>query len=128
MSTHPRTALDAPHDATPRHTSPHVHPPPQVIPTAELAGAAEASVARWEAVANHPNMVGLREAFVSSDWDGGSPSLFFVHDYHPGAADGAVVTVGGELEVCVLCLIGEEGREHEWGRQARGGLWCGTCQ
>ena len=60
----------------------------QVIPTAELAGAAEASVARWEAVANHPGLVGLREAFVSSDWDGGAPSLFFVHDYHPGAVVG----------------------------------------
>lgn len=57
--------------------------PCQVIPTAELLGAAEAAVGRWEPVANHPNLVGLRDAFVSSDWDG-SPSLFFAHDYHPG--------------------------------------------
>jgi PAB-dependent poly(A)-specific ribonuclease subunit 3 len=56
----------------------------QVIPTAELLSSAEAAVARWEPVANHPNLVGLRDAFVSADWDG-SPSLFFAHDYHPGA-------------------------------------------
>ena len=59
----------------------------QVIPTAELLGAAEACVARWEGVSNHPNLVGLREAFVSAEWDG-SPSLFFAHDYHPGACGG----------------------------------------
>lgn len=29
----------------------------QVIPTAELLSSAEAAVARWEAVANHPNLV-----------------------------------------------------------------------
>ncbi|PRW58104.1 PAB-dependent poly(A)-specific ribonuclease subunit 3 [Chlorella sorokiniana] len=56
----------------------------QVIPTAELLSSAEAAVARWEPVANHPNLVGLRDAFVSADWDG-SPSLFFAHDYHPGS-------------------------------------------
>lgn len=56
----------------------------QVIPTAELLASAEVAVGRWEAVANHPNLVGLRDAFVSSEWDG-SPSLFFAHDYHPGA-------------------------------------------
>ncbi|PSC73700.1 PAB-dependent poly(A)-specific ribonuclease subunit 3 [Micractinium conductrix] len=58
--------------------------PRQVIPTAELLGAAEAAVARWEAASNHPNVAGLREAFVSDEWDG-SPALFFAHDYHPGA-------------------------------------------
>ncbi|KAI3433530.1 hypothetical protein D9Q98_003340 [Chlorella vulgaris] len=55
----------------------------QVIPTAELLAAAEACVARWEGCANHPNLVGLREALVSNEW--GSPSLVFAHDYHPGA-------------------------------------------
>lgn len=59
----------------------------QVIPTAELVGAAEEAVARWEPLAGHPNLVGLREAFASDEWDG-SPSLFFVHDYHPGPSRG----------------------------------------
>lgn len=120
------------------------HPFVQVIPTAELLSSAEAAVARWEPVANHPNLVrprgarginrsskgaenavfevlglhtvlqaccgsrtmptalslplpllpmqvGLRDAFVSADWDG-SPSLYFAHDYHPGA--GGVLQAG----------------------------------
>lgn len=41
-------------------------------------------MAKWEPVSNHPNVTGLREAFVSSEWEG-SPSLYFSHDYHPAA-------------------------------------------
>lgn len=69
----------------------------QVIPTAELVGAAEEAVARWEPLAGHPNLVGLREAFASDEWDS-SPSLFFVHDYHPGVcgacAEGGLLAAG----------------------------------
>ncbi|GAB4817655.1 hypothetical protein N2152v2_004701 [Parachlorella kessleri] len=58
--------------------------PRQVIPTAELLAAAEESVERWGPVANHPNLVGLREAFISNELDA-TPALFFSHDYHPGS-------------------------------------------
>jgi hypothetical protein len=30
-------------------------------------------------------MIGLRAAFVSSDMEGATASLFFAHDYHPGS-------------------------------------------
>jgi PAB-dependent poly(A)-specific ribonuclease subunit 3 len=56
----------------------------QVIPTAELLGAAEAAVARWEACAHHPGLAVPRDALVSEEWDG-TPSLLMAHDYHPGA-------------------------------------------
>ncbi len=39
---------------------------------------------RWGAVSNHPHLVGLREAFISTEMDS-TPALFFSHDYHPGA-------------------------------------------
>ena len=55
-----------------------------VLPTAELLGAADAAVERWVPVSNHPNIVGLREVFVSDEIDD-SPALFLSHDYYPGA-------------------------------------------
>ena len=64
----------------------HTLPPlPQVIPTSELLARARAAVDTWAPVSNHPSMVGLRAAFVSSEMDGGNPALFFAHDYHPGS-------------------------------------------
>lgn len=56
----------------------------QVLPTAELLAAADAAVERWGPVSNHPNIVGLREAFVSDEIDD-SPALFLSYDYYPGA-------------------------------------------
>lgn len=56
----------------------------QVVPTAELLSAAEGTVQRWLSVANHPNVVGLREVFVSDEVDG-TPALFFSYDFYPGA-------------------------------------------
>lgn len=53
---------------------------------------------RWESVGNHPNLVGLREAFASDEWDG-SASLLFVHDYHPGRWwDGGLYRVADGME------------------------------
>ncbi len=48
-----------------------------------------------------PMQVGLRDAFVSADWDG-SPSLFFAHDYHPGAV-GAWLMAQAEERACCAC-------------------------
>jgi len=56
----------------------------QVIPTSELLTQARQAVEAWTPVTNHPHLVGLRSAFVSSELDS-SNSMFFVHDYHPGA-------------------------------------------
>lgn len=55
----------------------------QVIPSADLLSHARSAVEAWSPVSNHPNIAGLRAAFVSSEMDGGS-ALFFVHDYQPG--------------------------------------------
>ena len=57
----------------------------QVIPTADLLGQARAAVEAWAGVSNHPHLVGLRAAFVSAELEGSS-SLFFAHDYYPGAS------------------------------------------
>lgn len=56
----------------------------QAVPTADLLASAEATVERWALVANHPNVIGLREAFVSDEIDATS-SLYFSYDFHPGA-------------------------------------------
>lgn len=55
-----------------------------IVPTADLLESAEETVARWSQVANHPNIVGLREVFVSDEVDA-TPSLFFSYDFHAGA-------------------------------------------
>lgn len=52
-----------------------------------------------------PWQVGLRDAFVSADWDG-SPSLFFAHDYHPGAAQPLWRSLfGGLIIACFRCPV-----------------------
>lgn len=56
----------------------------QVVPSTELLAAARAAVDSWAPVSNHPHLVGLRSAFVSSDMEGGG-AMFFVHDYYPSA-------------------------------------------
>eukprot|EP00803_Ostreobium_quekettii_P000546 evm.model.scf_693.1 EVM.evm.TU.scf_693.1 scf_693:241-4871(-) len=56
----------------------------QVLPSPGLLKSAHETVQRWSCVANHPNAVGLRGVFASSEY-GGVSSLYFVHDYHPGA-------------------------------------------
>ena len=57
----------------------------QVLPTAELLAASEAVVHRWAPVANHPNIVGLREVFASDEWMDATPAIFLSYDYYPGA-------------------------------------------
>ncbi|KAG2482584.1 hypothetical protein HYH03_018468 [Edaphochlamys debaryana] len=68
--------------------------PKQVIPTAELLSRARETVESWAPLANHPNLVGLRAAFLASDALGppgqaaggdGASALVFAHDFHPGA-------------------------------------------
>lgn len=56
----------------------------QAVPTAELLAIAEEKVGKWMTVSNHPNVVGLREVFVSDEIDA-TPSLFFSYDFCPGA-------------------------------------------
>ncbi len=56
----------------------------QVIPTPELLETCRQVVMSWSPVANHPNLVGLREAFVSDEIMD-TPSVFLTFDYHPGA-------------------------------------------
>ncbi|KXZ42145.1 hypothetical protein GPECTOR_196g337 [Gonium pectorale] len=73
--------------------------PKQVIPTAELLSRAREAVESWAPLANHPNLVGLRAAFLSADSlaqppqhgqqqgssGEGASALVFAHDFHPGA-------------------------------------------
>lgn len=56
----------------------------QVLPTAELVSAAREVVKSWAHIAPTPTFVALRGAFVSNEVEH-QPSLFFIHDYHPGA-------------------------------------------
>lgn len=56
----------------------------QVVPTSELLDTCKEVVLKWSEVANHPNVVGLREAFVSEEMLD-IPSLYLSFDYHPGA-------------------------------------------
>lgn len=55
-----------------------------VIPTPELLETCRQVVMGWGPVANHPNVVGLREVFVSDEIMD-TPSVFLTFDYHPGA-------------------------------------------
>ncbi len=55
-----------------------------VIPTPELLETCRQVVMGWSPVVNHPNVVGLREAFVSDEIMD-TPSVFLTFDYHPGA-------------------------------------------
>jgi PAB-dependent poly(A)-specific ribonuclease subunit 3 len=55
-----------------------------VVPTSELLERAKEMVITWGMVANHSNVVGLREVFVSEEMMD-TPSLFISSDYHPGA-------------------------------------------
>lgn len=56
----------------------------QLPPTGNLLAAAQEAVEAWSAVAQQPNLIVLRSAFVSSEVEG-APALFLVHDLHPGA-------------------------------------------
>lgn len=69
---------------------------PQVLPSPELLNQAEEVVQAWSTLANHPNLVALSTAFISSELDG-SPALFFAHNYHPGAV--TVTKVRGSLSL-----------------------------
>lgn len=55
-----------------------------VVPTPELLETCREAVMSWSMVANHPNVVGLREAFVSDEIMD-TPSVYLTFDYHPGA-------------------------------------------
>ncbi len=55
-----------------------------IIPTPELLETCREVVMKWSVVANHPNVVGLREAFVSDEIME-TPAVFLTFDYHPGA-------------------------------------------
>ncbi|GFR50636.1 hypothetical protein Agub_g12883 [Astrephomene gubernaculifera] len=72
--------------------------PKQVIPTTELLTRAREAVEMWAPLANHPNLVGLRAAFIASDsltqppqqpgqqgGGDGVSALVFAHDFYPGA-------------------------------------------
>lgn len=56
----------------------------QLPPTAALLEAAQMEVSRWSVVADHPNVVGIREVFAT-DEVAGTPCLYYVYDYYPGA-------------------------------------------
>ncbi|GMH37265.1 hypothetical protein BSKO_05138 [Bryopsis sp. KO-2023] len=56
----------------------------EVQPSPALLKNGHDAVDRWSTVSNHPNLVGLRGVFASSEMLNVS-SLFFVHDYHPGS-------------------------------------------
>ena len=57
---------------------------PQLVPTGDMLAAAQEAVEAWSAVAQQPNLIVLRSAFVSSEVEGAA-ALFLVHDLHPGA-------------------------------------------
>jgi len=56
----------------------------QLVPTGDMLAAAQEAVEAWSAVAQQPNLIVLRSAFVSSEVEGAA-ALFLVHDLHPGA-------------------------------------------
>ena len=55
-----------------------------ILPTSEMLDTWKEVVLKWSTVANHPNVVGIREAFVSEEMMD-TPSLYLSFDYHPGA-------------------------------------------
>ena len=56
----------------------------QLVPTGDMLAAAQEAAEAWSAVAQQPNLIALRSAFVSSEVEG-APALFLLHDLHPGA-------------------------------------------
>lgn len=56
----------------------------EVMPSPPLLKFGHQAVERWSAVSNHPNLVGLRSVFASSEMCNVS-SMYFVYDYHPGS-------------------------------------------
>ena len=57
-------------------------------PSAEQYAAVREALEAWQPLASHPNIAALRSAFVSSEVLG-TPALYVVHDYHPGAVRAA---------------------------------------
>lgn len=56
----------------------------QIAPSQQLMQTATAVVQKWAPLGPHPNVVALRDVFVSKELDN-VPSLYFAYDYHPGA-------------------------------------------
>ena len=55
-----------------------------LVPTTEILERVKKAIDTWSIVANHPNVVGMREAFVSEEFMD-TPSMYISSDYHPGA-------------------------------------------
>eukprot|EP00890_Picochlorum_soloecismus_P005254 jgi/Picsp_1/572/NSC_00569-R1_pan3 polya specific ribonuclease subunit homolog ( cerevisiae) len=55
-----------------------------VVPTPEILDKCSEVVRKWSPLANHPNLVGFRDAFVSEEMLS-VPSLYLTFDYHPAA-------------------------------------------
>lgn len=71
-------------------------------------------------MSNHPNLVGLREAFVSGEWDN-TPALFFAHDYYPGGwHQGEGPGMGEEEEGWKVIFVEREVRAWAKSRKGRG--------
>jgi len=56
----------------------------QVPPTRDSFQEAKEIIRKWSAVANYPHLVGLRDAFLSTEF--GGAALYMVYDFHPKAA------------------------------------------
>lgn len=79
----------------------------QVEPSQFLLRCGQDAVKRWSIVANHPNLVGLRNVLASSAMKN-VLSLYIVHDYHPGSV-GSLLT-----SQTMLCFAFS--RQSCWGR------------
>jgi len=55
-----------------------------VVPTPEILDKCSEAVRKWSPLANHPNLVGFRDACVSEEMLS-VPSLYLTFDYHPAA-------------------------------------------
>jgi len=88
----------------------------------DLLASARQAVDVWAPLAHHPAIVGLRRAFVTSDYDPKAPpALCFAYDFHPGKrtrmhlfcgasswhahpSEHACALLGQEVEQALVCF------------------------
>lgn len=63
----------------------HTYTHSQVVASMDMLASARQAVDVWAPLAHHPALVGLRRAFVTSDYDPQAlPALCFAYDFHAG--------------------------------------------
>lgn len=63
----------------------NTHTNTQVVASMDVLASARQAVDVWAPLSHHPALVGLRRAFVTSDYDPhAQPALCFAYDFHAG--------------------------------------------